>query len=91
MLWDFVVLSSAVAVYALIKKSVPWMVISTALYAPFAIYLTMTPRFRWAVLILIFYLVSIVLIKKRNLTLASISLAPPVALAVFLLVLVINQ
>jgi len=88
MLWGFVVLSFAVAVYALIKKSVPWMVISTVLYAPFAIYLTMTPRFRGAILILVFYLVSVVLIKKRNLTLASVSLAPPVALATFLLVLI---
>ena len=56
MLWIFAFLSLLLAVFALICRSLWWMIASAAIYAPFALYLGMTPRFRYVPFFLIFFL-----------------------------------
>ena len=58
MLWIFAFLSLLLAVFALICRSLWWMIGSAAIYTPFTLYLGMTPRFRYVPFFLIFFLLA---------------------------------
>jgi hypothetical protein len=91
MLWDFVAISFVFAIASLVRKSVLWMTVSAVMFAPFPIYLTLTPRFHWAILVLAFHAVSIYFIKKKKFTVASVLLLPSAILSIFMFIFVLRQ
>lgn len=91
MLWFSVALAIVTAVYALERRSVWWLLASAAFYAPFALLLGLTPRFRYGPLLLIFYLLAGIALRISRHRRAWIFLIPIALFTVYMGVLVVIQ
>jgi hypothetical protein len=91
MFWLFVIASLASAIYAILRRSWRWMLVSAVLYSPFAWYLNATPGFRGAWLILLFHLAASVALMRGNRPTAWLLLAPSMVLSAWVALLVIFQ
>ena len=91
MFWLFVIASFASAIYAVVRRSWRWMLVSALLYSPFAWYLNATPNFRGAWLILLFHLVAACVLRRGNRVVAWVLLTPSLFLSIWIALLVISQ
>ncbi len=92
MVWLLVIASMTSAIIAIPRRSWRWMLVSAVLYSPFAWYLDATPRFKGALLILLFHLAAAFLLHRNRRVIASLLLLMPnAALNIFIALTVIFQ
>ena len=91
MLWIFAALSLLLAVFALISRSLWWMIGSAAIYAPFTLYLGMTPKFRYVPFFLIFFLLVGLAVWTGRQWLGWLFMSPVSLFTLYVAILVITQ
>jgi hypothetical protein len=89
MFWMFILLSAFIAVYAIMKHSWGWMVLSGIWLVPFLWYLDATPRFNGALLILLLHLGSAIALRYHKTKIAVLSLIPTVLFVAWVAVIVL--
>lgn len=78
-------ISLALSIYAIVRKSWKFMVVSAALYLPLLLYLNLLPRFEgWILFILLFYALTSYFLWLKNYLLSWISLVPIGAFTIWL-------
>ncbi len=91
MAWLLVAVAFVIAVYALVHRSVWWLIGSAVFYAPFVFYLGSTPRFWYAPFLLIFYLLAGIALRTHRYDLAWILMSPIVIFTIYVgMILVIG-
>lgn len=91
MFWLFVIASIALSAYAVVHRSWRWILISGILYAPATWYLDATPRFNYALLLLLLYPASAFTVWRGKPAIAGSLLTPIIALSAWVALLVIFQ
>ncbi len=91
MFWLIVIASFALAAYAIFRRSWRWMLVSAVIYVPFAAYLSATPGFRGALLVLLFHLAAAYFLHRGNRLTAWLLLTPSMLLSIWVALLVIFQ
>lgn len=92
MIWVLVAVALAASAFALWRRSVAWALAAAGLYLPFALYLALSPAFRWqAPLIWLAYAAAAYALQRRRPGLALLLSLPAFGLAAYLGWLVLTQ
>lgn len=89
--WPAVIVSSTLALGGIVAKSWRLALAGAAVAAPFALYLTMTPRFRWAALAYGAYLSAAYAVRTGRRDLALLAVLPFALLVVLVASAVLGQ